>query len=98
MMRRFDKLASNRIPYTEFLGMVLDAKKLLEEENIWAAFKYFDFDNDNLISISDFKDALREAGAFADTEELEEITREFSLQTDEHMDFERFKAILTYKS
>jgi Ca2+-binding EF-hand superfamily protein len=33
--------------------MVMDTKCLIEEENLWAAFKYFDSDNDNMISSAD---------------------------------------------
>jgi Ca2+-binding EF-hand superfamily protein len=42
------------IKYSEFLGMVYDAKILLEEENLWIAFKHFDEDNEDLISIDNF--------------------------------------------
>jgi len=35
------------IKYSDFLGMVYDAKALLDEENLWIAFKHFDEDNDN---------------------------------------------------
>lgn len=57
--------------------MVIDTKRLVEAENVWNAFKHFDHDNDNLISVTDFRWALEKAGAYITEEELEELVEEF---------------------
>jgi len=63
-------MGDGKVKYTEFLTMVFDVKQLVEEENLWIAFKQFDTDNDNYITIQDFKGALEQTGCFLTEEEF----------------------------
>jgi len=65
------------IKYSEFLAMVYDTKQLVEEENLWIAFKQFDTDNDDRITLTDFRGALEKVGCFLNDEEFKEVVKEF---------------------
>ena len=79
------------INYSEFLIATIDKKKIIDEEIILQAFKFFDVDNDGLVSQTDFRSALSKSGR--SKEDLEEdksgILKEF-----QDINYEKFKQIL----
>lgn len=53
--------ASGIIDYTEFCASAMDQKTAVQEESIWAAFKTFDVDNTDTITLGELKRVLESA-------------------------------------
>ena len=83
------------INYTDFLLATLDKKKLLDEQVLWEAFKYFDLDNDGVISVTDFQNALKKTGTDFSRRELMVLVEGSEIQKFQNINFEEFKKILT---
>lgn len=90
-------LGEGKINYTDFLIATLDRKKLLDEEVLWQAFKYFDVDNDGVISFFDLKAAFLKAGTDFTDNEIDTSLSNMQLEEFENADFEKFKEILNSK-
>ena len=58
MMKEFQLDDNDIIKYTDFLTATLDKKIHLTKEKVDSAFKYFDIDNSNFITISNLKEVL----------------------------------------
>ena len=83
-----------KINYTEFILATINRKKLLDEEVMWEAFKFFDNDRDNCISFKDLRLAFQKSGAEFTGEEFQEIMAEAELHQMENMDYNAFKRLL----
>lgn len=90
-------LNEGTINYTDFLIATLDKKKLLDEQVLWEAFKYFDVDNDGTISINDLQNALKKTGTDFSRKELRDLMESTEMLKFENMDFEVFKEIMREK-
>ncbi len=64
------------INYTSFLAMTLESKFYLTKERLWAAFKFFDVDNQNFITINSLREAMAREGRKLPESELNEIIHE----------------------
>ena len=83
-------LNEGKINYLDFLVATLDKKKLLNEEILWEAFRFFDCDRDGKISLSDFEKAFKKCGTDL---RFEEFCQEILSQNEgfeENMEFDRF--------
>ena len=49
---------NDEINYSEFIAATLDKKIYLSKEKLWNAFKYFDIDNLNKITVSNLSEAM----------------------------------------
>lgn len=88
----FSYLNKGVINYSDFLVATMDKKKLIDEEVIWQAFKFFDVDNDGVISNKDFINALNKSGSVVPQnlpENNEILTKQY-----ENINFEKFKQIV----
>lgn len=83
-------LCEGKINYLDFLVATLDKKKLLNEEILWEAFRFFDCDRDGKISINDFELAFKRSGAEFNKGEVAGIFEEIEYGLDENMDFDKF--------
>lgn len=61
-----------------------------DENNLKAAFKYFDKDDDNQISFQELKETLMEDNLMIDDEEITKLLMEIDLNADGKVDFEEF--------
>lgn len=58
IFNRLDTDQSEEIEYSEFLVSAMDEEVLLSDKNMETAFKMFDLDGDNTISMSEIKTLL----------------------------------------
>lgn len=91
-------LGEGKINYSDFLIATLDRKKLLNEEVLWQAFKYFDVDNDGIINFEDIKLAFHKAGNEFTENEIDSLMLNGKLEDFENADFEKFKEIMGKKN
>lgn len=94
IIKNYDNLGEGKINYTDFLIATLDKKNLLDEEILWQAFKYFDVDNDGVISIENIKEVLERSGAHLKDSEIESILSTSQMKSFENSTFENFKAMI----
>lgn len=87
-------LGEGIINYSDFLIATLDKKKLLDEEVLWESFKFFDVDNDGIISITDLLNAFKKAGKEFTENELMTLMAEGKLEKLENIGFDAFKEIM----
>lgn len=83
-------LNEGKINYLDFLVATLDKKKLLNEEILWEAFRFFDCDRDGKISLKDFELAFKKCGAEFSRDEFEWIFEDGEDGLAENMQFEKF--------
>lgn len=77
LVRQADIDNSGSIDYGEFLAATLHVNKMEREENLTAAFTYFDKDNSGYITIDELQQACKEFG-LGDVQ-LDEIIKEIDL-------------------
>ena len=58
------------INYSEFLRTSIDKKIYLNKEKLWGAFKYFDVDNTNYITVDNLREATARGGKKISDEDL----------------------------
>eukprot|EP01016_Furgasonia_blochmanni_P010764 TRINITY_DN14627_c0_g1_i2.p1 TRINITY_DN14627_c0_g1~~TRINITY_DN14627_c0_g1_i2.p1 ORF type:complete len:466 (-),score=141.60 TRINITY_DN14627_c0_g1_i2:192-1589(-) len=78
------------INYTEFLTATLDRKLYLTKEKLWTAFKYFDVDNSNFITVKNLREAMARAGRKLNDNELQEMIAEIDRTKEGRISFEEF--------
>ncbi|KAK4745053.1 hypothetical protein SAY87_011365 [Trapa incisa] len=83
---------SGTIDYGEFLAATLHLNKMEREENLIAAFSYFDKDGSGYITIDELQHACTEFG-LGDVE-LEEIIKETDQDNDGRIDYGEFAAMM----
>merc|ERR1719454_1378711 len=52
-MKEMDNDGTGMIAYSEFLAATMDAKKVLQHDNLWQVFKQFDRENTGAINMDD---------------------------------------------
>ena len=67
------------IYYSEFLTATLDKKIYLNSEKLWMAFKHFDVDNTNYITLENLREAFARTGKKYEDNELENLMRNFGM-------------------
>ena len=78
------------IRYSEFLAATMDSKLYLTKEKVWHAFKYFDLDNSNFITLENIKEVMKRAGKILTDAEIREMIKEVDLSQDGKISFEEF--------
>jgi len=58
MIKKIDADGSGDVNYSEFVNTALSDEKLLSEERLEKAFKVFDKDGDNTISVQEIRELL----------------------------------------
>lgn len=94
LMENLRLTKENEIHYTDFISAILDSE-LLTKERIWAAFKFFDVDNTDFISIDNINDAMKRAGREFTEEEINHMLEECDILEDGKISFDEFFHILT---
>ncbi|VFQ71621.1 unnamed protein product [Cuscuta campestris] len=80
------------IDYGEFLAATLHLNKMEKEENLLAAFSYFDKDASGYITIDELQQACKDFG-FADAS-LDEIIKEIDTDNDGRIDYGEFATMM----
>lgn len=92
LMNAADIDNSGTIDYGEFLAATLHMNKMEREENLVAAFKYFDKDGSGYITIDELQQACKEFG-LGDVH-LDDTIKEIDLDNDGRIDFSEFSAMM----
>jgi Ca2+-binding EF-hand superfamily protein len=87
-------LGQGRIKYSDFLIATLDRREILDEENLWIAFKYFDVDCLGKLTITNIHDSLVRTGCEVSAEDISYISAEFGIGQSDSVDFESFSRIM----
>lgn len=95
-MHSHDKKGKGYINYTDFLVAILDRRRLSDEDALWAAFKYFDHDNDDKLSQEDITKTMGRIGAEMTPEEVKSFM--FAFNEGDLVSFESFKALVDNNS
>ncbi|CAG9332435.1 unnamed protein product [Blepharisma stoltei] len=83
-----------RLRYSDFLAATLNRKSALTESTLWAAFKYFDYDNSGKMTPVNIYSALKRAGVDITDEDLEMMLKEEGILLTQNIDFSEFKKIV----
>jgi calcium-dependent protein kinase len=94
IVSKHDILGQGRIKYTDFLIATLDRKAILDEDNLWIAFKYFDLENSGKLTLSNIHTSLIQAGCNVTEEDIEFICTEYNISQSDFVDFNNFKRIM----
>ncbi|CAN0890141.1 Calcium-dependent protein kinase 4 [Linum grandiflorum] len=86
---------SGTLDYGEFLAATLHLNKMEREENLAAAFAYFDKDGSGYITIDELQQACKEFGV---QDPLEEMIKEIDQDNDGRIDYEEFTAMMRKNS
>ncbi|KAK6938525.1 Protein kinase domain [Dillenia turbinata] len=92
LMDAADIDSSGSIDYGEFLAATLHMNKLDREENLVAAFSFFDKDNSGYITIDELQQACRDFGLC--NAHLDEIIKEIDQDNDGRIDYSEFAAMM----
>ena len=82
------------IKYSEFIAATIDKKNLLDKENRWITFKFFDQEDKGYITSEDLKHALETLGIEKSNEEIEAMVQEAGLKYDRWIEYSEFCKIL----
>ncbi|CAI0556860.1 unnamed protein product [Linum tenue] len=96
MALRADIDNSGTLDYGEFLAATLHLNKMEREENLAAAFAYFDKDGSGYITIDELQQACKDFGLGEDP--LEDIIKEIDKDNDGRIDYEEFTAMMRQSS
>lgn len=80
----------DKIRYTEFLTAAIDRKAYANKEMLWTAFKFFDVDNKNSVSIDNIRDVMARVGKTLSEEEVQELMREIDFTNGGRVTFDEF--------
>ena len=90
IMQTFNEdTGEEEINYSEFIAATLDKKVYLNKERLYAAFKHFDIDNTNFITVDSLKETLARGGRKINNDVLEEWIKEIS-KAKKTINFEEF--------
>ena len=90
LMEDVDGDADGFISYEEFLRVTVNKKQLLEEKNLYMAFKRFDVDGDGKLSKEEIKKVLYGS----DFEYVDELIKEVDMDKDGYINFQEFKGLM----
>jgi len=94
LLQKIEYIGKGKLNYTQFLIAAIDRKKIIDEENTWMTFRYFDIDADGKICLNDLKNAIEKAGCYISETEYRELLQEFELKFDEDINYEDFADIM----
>lgn len=94
IIQKHDFMGRGRIKYSDFMIATLDRKKMLDEENLWQAFRFFDIENAGKLTLSDIQASLIRVGCDVSEEDIQHIRTEFGIGEDDSVDFKNFKRIM----
>ncbi|KAK4279745.1 hypothetical protein QN277_011471 [Acacia crassicarpa] len=92
LMEAADIDNNGTIDYGEFLAATLHLNKMEREDNLVAAFSYFDKDGSGYITLDELQQACKEFG-LVDVH-LDETIKEIDLDNDGRIDFAEFSAMM----
>ena len=90
IMTTMDVHEGEGINYSDFLSATLDSKVYLTRERLWAAFKYFDVNDSNVITWENLREAMARGGRKIPESELKAMIHEFDQTNDGKISFEEF--------
>ena len=93
MIKKIDADGSGDINYTEFTSTAMTNEKLFTQERLNQAFKVFDKDGDNQISIQEMKELL-DACRQVDEKMVQRATKEIDRAGKGYLTFEEFKNLI----
>ncbi|GAB2291187.1 Calcium-dependent protein kinase 4 [Dionaea muscipula] len=93
LMHAADIDNSGTIDYGEFLAATLHMNKIEREENLVAAFSYFDKDGSGYITLDELQQACKDFG-LGDVHLLDDMIKEIDLDNDGRIDFGEFAAMM----
>mmetsp|Transcript_873 Transcript_873/g.2105 ORF Transcript_873/g.2105 Transcript_873/m.2105 type:complete len:506 (-) Transcript_873:7312-8829(-) len=96
IIRLHDNKGRGYINYTDFLIAVVDRKRLTDDDALWAAFKFFDNDNDDKLSYEDISNTMGRLGMDMSPVEIQDFMTAF--QDGSLVDFESFKTVINSHS
>ncbi|CAN1235398.1 Calcium-dependent protein kinase 11 [Linum perenne] len=96
LMEAADIDNSGTLDYGEFLAATLHLNKMEREDNLAAAFSYFDKDGSGYITIDELQQACKDFGIGGDA--LEEMIKEIDQDNDGRIDYEEFTAMMRQSS
>merc|ERR1712232_1324089 len=85
-----DMYNSGSIDYGEFLAAAISKKHYQEESAVWAAFKVFDTNNDNMLSLDELREVLNAEGVDIGGKTAEEIMAEVDKDGSGQIEFHEF--------
>mmetsp|Transcript_12291 Transcript_12291/g.22016 ORF Transcript_12291/g.22016 Transcript_12291/m.22016 type:complete len:507 (-) Transcript_12291:2527-4047(-) len=87
IMDNIDINGNSKIDYEEFLAATMHLNKLSREENMVAAFQYFDKDNSGFITREELMAAMKDIDTGVN---IDEILKEVDTNGDNQIDYEEF--------
>jgi len=85
---------SGLIDYTEFLKAALNKTKLLSENNLHAAFKFFDLDGNGVITKDELEEVFTKGNANLSDKLCDAMIGEIDKNKDKAISFEEFKQMM----
>ena len=85
---------SGMIDYSEFLRAALNKTKLLSENNLHAAFKFFDLDGNGVITKDELSEVFTKGNANLNDKLCEAMIGEIDKNKDKSISFEEFKQMM----
>ena len=85
---------SGLIDYTEFLKAAISKKRLLTDQNLLAAFKFFDLDGNGVITRDEINTVFTKGNINLNDKLCEAIIAEIDANHDNSISFDEFKAMM----
>lgn len=95
IVNKVDYLHQGKLNYTEFVLATLDRKKVITDEIIFNAFKFFDPESTGFITPNNLANAFQHAGYEVHSEEVAEMIEEYDVKNEYRIDFEEFRQLLS---
>lgn len=95
IVNKVDYLNQGKLNYTEFVLATLDRKRVMTDEILFNAFKYFDKENTGYITAANLALAFQHAGYQIDPREVAEMIKEFNIKHESRIDFDEFRVMLS---
>lgn len=86
--------ADTKINYSDFIAAMLDKKKYLNQERLMIAFKHFDVDNSNVITVNNLKESMARGGRKLSNTVLEDWIKEIDVKNSGAINFEEFQELM----
>lgn len=89
---------NQEINYSEFIAANIEKNNYLKKDKMYQAFKYFDVDNSEAITVKNLKETMAREGRKLSTFELEEWIKEVDKKNDGKICFDEFLKMMKYDS